>query len=455
MSSKYILFSLFRSSSPDTTVPGSLPPGSLGSKLEHYETSYMEYLEYSHEKIYNCSRSCLCWSAPYNGEQPAPNSLLQLEGGADDSLLLQGGHGGGIGGMDTEPSSTAATPSASKTIESVFVEAQRQLRSDLGPGVEAVMPAVGGTGSGEVAKTRAENEGNKEERGPTVSGILKKDLRTNNNNNMDVSASTDSGCSSTMTGDGSPKAGDSTAGTSSSHSGGTTDESVRLTPLPRDSCADSVTSEADSALSGSSSTTDQLPTGMSSDHPDNPPSPSRSDSPLNDNFNNNDFNTFLLSLKRVKTPVEFCDNIEDSMSEIDALINDLRTAAKSSATASPMAARPTDNTDRAQLRTESMSSVSSVPPLPLTCSTPNPSRSDPIDVFPPLRSRSSTDKSRASSDCLSDASTDETPGSERTSATRPTSAVFTTPQRPLSHSGPQTPSYPPTKYNLGTPNIGK
>lgn len=89
--------------------------------------------------------------------------------------------------------------------------------------------------------------------------------------------------------------------------------------LPAVDCyAESVTSEADSALSGESSAADNLQV----------PSEDmlRNDSPMNDNFDNADFHAFLQTLRSVKTPVEFCEDIEASLNEMDSLIRDFEKA---------------------------------------------------------------------------------------------------------------------------------
>lgn len=386
----------------------------------------MEYLEASHEKIFQCARSCLCWSSPYDGENPAPDALLYQDDNTptDDTLA----------GMDTEPSSTAVTPSASKTIESVFVEAQKQLSADLGS-VAAEVPSP--TATNKEVKVlpsgHTETKGGKDLNKETSEVGLRQD----NNDQMESSTTmlnTDSGCvineSSVKSGDESQAADDS-----------------RLLPAQRESCADSVTSEADSALSGSSSNTDHTQSAA-----DNPCS--RSDSPLNDNFDNNDFNAFLLSLKRVKTPVEFCDSIEESMQEIDTLIKDLKNASprlSSKSSVSEPITKFTDSLGQAE-NVPKPEAVSPGTPTPVDSSTPNPARPDTAtDVFPPLRSRSSTEKSQASTDKLSDVGVEEasshTEGEgKKTIANKPTGYVMFPPLKPVS-------SF--TKYNLGTPNIGK
>ena len=86
------------------------------------------------------------------------------------------------------------------------------------------------------------------------------------------------------------------------------------TPHAVDGYAESVTSEADSALSGESSAADNLHIPIEDVQ--------RNDSPMNDNFDNADFHAFLQSLRSVKTPVEFCEDIEASLIEMDSLIRD-------------------------------------------------------------------------------------------------------------------------------------
>ena len=95
-------------------------------------------------------------------------------------------------------------------------------------------------------------------------------------------------------------------------------DSVDKTSPAVDGYAESVTSEADSALSGESSAADNLQV----------PSEDmlRNDSPMNDNFDNADFHAFLQTLRSVKTPVEFCEDIEVSLNEMDSLIRDFENA---------------------------------------------------------------------------------------------------------------------------------
>ena len=423
-----------RSSSPDVTSAGALPRGALGGKLEHYETNYMEYLEAAHEKIYQCSQCCQCWTEPYNGENPSPDSLLPQDGTpTDDSVIT---------GMDTEPSSTAVTPSASKTIESVFDEAHRQLNADLGV-VPDVTPPPGDTHPKPLLQAPScdgsESRGKPEVVSQEVKGHIS-GMSEERGTNVDVSASTDSGCGNSVVDQSIAKS------TDESHSAM---EDSRLLPLQQENCADSVTSEADSALSGSSSNTEHTHSAV-----DNPAS--RSDSPLNDNFDTMDFNAFLTSLKRVKTPVEFCDSIEESMSEIDALISEIKRANPRTKSISAMPQleqfpKFIDSSEEGNKLVEKPELLSQ----PINTSTPNPSRPEPPkDIVAPLRSRSWTDRSRSSTDRLSDISLEDTIGSgDDESASRRRSG------RPASSSVSlkigQVPPLTATKYNLGTPNIGE
>ena len=89
-------------------------------------------------------------------------------------------------------------------------------------------------------------------------------------------------------------------------------DSIDKTSPAVDGYAESVTSEADSALSGESSAADNLQVPNED--------MLRNDSPMNDNFDNADFHAFLQTLRSVKTPVEFCEDIEASLNEMDSLI---------------------------------------------------------------------------------------------------------------------------------------
>ncbi|KAL3878304.1 hypothetical protein ACJMK2_030667 [Sinanodonta woodiana] len=60
-------------------VKTNFPPGSDGSKLEHFETSYLEYLHEARTSVRNCVKACQKWSVPYDGENPAPDSIMDLD----------------------------------------------------------------------------------------------------------------------------------------------------------------------------------------------------------------------------------------------------------------------------------------------------------------------------------------------------------------------------------------
>ena len=250
-----------------------MPPGSLGTKLEHYETSYMEYLESARAKVQDCTNACQCWCYPYDGDSPTVEILLQSgESSAADSVASTPVVTPAIEinpfPGDATPTAESNTPVAEKSQESSPKPEQES--SSKQPGKQETPNEAK-----EVGSMTAENKANVE--------------NTNKNTNQTDGDNVDK----------LPVIRD------------------KVSHVKQDSCADSVISEADSALSGSSSNTETA-------HNEADQAGSRSDSPLNDDFGSQDFNAFLLSLKRVKTPVEFCDNMEDSIQEFEELLNSLK-----------------------------------------------------------------------------------------------------------------------------------
>ncbi|XP_013387521.1 FTS and Hook-interacting protein isoform X2 [Lingula anatina] len=73
-------------------------------------------------------------------------------------------------------------------------------------------------------------------------------------------------------------------------------------------------SDVDSALSSSASNVTVELNGGGSE----------SDAALSDSFSSDDLESFLTYLKRVKSPIEICDNLEDSLHEIDDMIESLK-----------------------------------------------------------------------------------------------------------------------------------
>lgn len=53
----------------------AFPPGAFGSKLEHFESNYSEYLHDARTSIRKCSSACRVWVYPYDGEKPPATSL--------------------------------------------------------------------------------------------------------------------------------------------------------------------------------------------------------------------------------------------------------------------------------------------------------------------------------------------------------------------------------------------
>ncbi len=236
----------------------------------------MEYLDSARIKVTHFSEACKCWKYPYNGDSPTVDILSQVQG--DSS---------------TEDS-VASTPVVTPAIE--------------------IKPFPG-----DVTPTAENQSGFVDESKPKSHDTEKSEESASANASADSSGSADASAESSN--------GTKQASSSVSDEGKSSEDNISKLPVitdsqksshtKQDSCADSVISEADSALSASSSNTETAPNG--GDQPG-----SRSDSPLNDDFGSQDFNAFLLSLKRVKTPVEFCDNMEDSIQEFEELINELK-----------------------------------------------------------------------------------------------------------------------------------
>lgn len=320
----------FRSSSPDVQSSAL----SWGTKLEHFETSYMEYLGAAREKIEQCMGSCSTWTAPYDGDNPSPDSLSADT--PDDSTLPD---------LDV-------TPVVDKTIDSVFVNPVKK------------------------AEDHAESE------------------KENTASSKSAAEHTEAGVDGISS---LPNLPETTRGSGQ-----------------RESYAESVTSEADSALSASSSNTDTV-------NHENPAS--RSDSPLNDNFDPTDFNAFLLSLKRVKTPVEFCDDIEDSFHEIDDLVNDLKRSKQGSSRES----------------------------RPLSSELPNFTDTPSGTVFKPEANHVNDPSASHTGEAEENqklADSLEEQGRPQSLSALP---AADTPKRTL----PPSAAFTPSRYSLGTPNIGK
>ncbi|XP_045203836.2 FHF complex subunit HOOK interacting protein 1B-like isoform X4 [Mercenaria mercenaria] len=56
-------------------VSTAFPPGTFGSKLEHFETTYLEYLQEARVRLKKCNQACRTWQYLYDGENPAPTCL--------------------------------------------------------------------------------------------------------------------------------------------------------------------------------------------------------------------------------------------------------------------------------------------------------------------------------------------------------------------------------------------
>jgi len=290
-----------RSSSPDVAGLGAGIPTSagFGTKLEHFETSYIEYLESARKQIGNCTAACRCWSASYDGDEPSAEQALPVTGETaicDDLSSPDHETGPGIGLVNFPHSSTPKKPRSctGETHRSAFQDIHKQA-------------------------AHCSHISSNDDNVGTPSGSGKYSELQGHSPSLEITVLTgDSGSGDSGNSDFKPCPKFSSDEKSSPKTSPRDETDVRGTCV-RDSYAESVVSEADSALSGSSCATDNA--GSSGDAAD-----SRSDSPLNDNFQTQEFAAFLLNLKRVKTPVEICDNIEDSFTEMDSLLEEVKQA---------------------------------------------------------------------------------------------------------------------------------
>ena len=238
----------------------------------------MEYLHAARPLIRQCATACQQWSAAYDGENPSPDSLFAKE--KEEPLLNSSV---AEGQSETVLQSAGQADTALQNTDKLEGLVQKSVLQT--ENTEHSTTKVDG------AKATSQNEDNSNSKQHEAAAMAEK----------------------------SPPV-------------------IKPTLLQKDCYAESTPSEADSALSGSSTNTDNLHTTTS----DITNPASRTDSPLNDNFDNVDFNSFLLTLKRVKTPVEFCDSLEDCLSEIDSVVDKVkliqvtpkRTLSSSSATKS-------------------------------------------------------------------------------------------------------------------------
>ena len=331
----------------------------------------MEYLASAREKIQQCTKACNSWSAPYDGDNPSPDSLI-IDSPGDDSTLPD---------LDM-------TPVTEKNLDSVFPDTPNS-----GPQAD-------------------KNIDDSVKISDVTSDPVKLEDDISNLPNLN---------------DGS-----------------------RTVISQKDNYAESVTSEADSALSGSSSHTDTV------SHPEN--LASGSDSPLNDNFDPSDFNAFLLSLKRVKTPVEFCDDIEDSFHEIDELVNDLKRSNVSQCSGSTSSQPP--SSELPSFTEELKGSCSNIvkpepnhPLAPSTDSNPhNSAQSNELNQPSNESAQLPADlRSAIEGGDIAQRKFSEEAGPSVVPAASTSSEGLDTPKRlGLSNS-----IFTPSKYALGTPNIGK
>lgn len=65
----------------------AFPPGTFGSKLEHYETNYYDYLAEAKSQLESCAKACQRWVYPYDGQNPSMDALVD-NGSESESMQI-------------------------------------------------------------------------------------------------------------------------------------------------------------------------------------------------------------------------------------------------------------------------------------------------------------------------------------------------------------------------------
>ncbi|XP_064636306.1 FHF complex subunit HOOK-interacting protein 1B-like isoform X2 [Lineus longissimus] len=268
-----------QASSPEHGHKTAFPPGSFGSKLEHYETNYMDYLKDSRERVFRCAKSCQCWSAPYDGENPSPESMWKSTLSNDklksvDSVFLNSTESTG----STGSSSTSATGAKGMSLKSQDVTRRRF--SDAS--VDSLKIQSHGQNVGDSKRKSIDISARTLAGGISAINLPQDKLKSSSPSALkDIVPKTKSG------------------------------ENPDESEMPSNS------NKSDAML--------PKEVGKSSDVPTTPSGDSvrtRSSSCVS-TPDDSDMSGFILTLKRVRTPVEICDNLEDSFIELDSLIEDL------------------------------------------------------------------------------------------------------------------------------------
>jgi hypothetical protein len=63
----------------------AFPPGTFGSKLEHYETNYYDYLEEARNQLESCAKASQSWAYPYDGQTPSMDALMDSVSESDST----------------------------------------------------------------------------------------------------------------------------------------------------------------------------------------------------------------------------------------------------------------------------------------------------------------------------------------------------------------------------------
>lgn len=65
----------------------AFPPGTFGSKLEHYETNYYDYLAEAKSQLESCAKACQRWVYPYDGQSPSMDAFVD-NGNESESMQI-------------------------------------------------------------------------------------------------------------------------------------------------------------------------------------------------------------------------------------------------------------------------------------------------------------------------------------------------------------------------------
>ena len=377
----------------------------LTSQVEAKEGSYFEYLDDARLHIKRCAHACQAWSAPYDGENPAPDSVLVQNQTQDDApaqnqepgnVPVQNHVQAGAPVHDTTANNVSPDPSCDDSdIQRVDVNESNKMKTAVArkPLVDIVEdePADHKTPNDPVDSSvtscqQADND-----------KFVASDNATNDKSRNKQNAVTDSNSDTSQI--------ESNTGASAQDN-------------------QSVTADTGAARPQS------LPAFNSSHSPQVGPSSTPVTSESSDDVA--DLNTFIQSLRRVSTPVDLSESLEECLNEIDELVSECKSLEQQAHKQLPAAAvksqqlsqliGPNSDTYQSQLSSPDSSLMTSSFSMKKSISMDTVSGSYGLGM-----------SKSVSLDTMGGAMT---PG-------RPPSVVFGAPM------------FTPTRYSMGSPDIGE